>query len=176
MMIFIGGNLYPFFQTEKAHYYCPDAEKISALRNNGAAKTLFRKTKTTDIMIEKGIKGRLEQMVTPEMSAARIGSGLVEVFATPMMIALMERTCNESVVPQLEPGQGTVGTLINVTHSAATPIGMKVWCESELIEVDRRRLVFRVRAFDSRGPIGEGLHERFIIDTKRFMQKAMGQV
>ena len=77
-------------------------------------------------MLSPGIKGRLEQTVTPDMSAARVGSGLVDVFATPMMVALLERTCNESVVPHLDPGQGTVGTLINVSHTAATPIGMRV--------------------------------------------------
>ncbi len=122
-------------------------------------------------MVETGIKGRLEQMVTPEMSAARVGSGLVDVFATPMMIALVERTCNESVLPCLEEGQGTVGTLVNVTHTAATPMGMHVWCESELVEVDRRRLVFKVKAFDECGVIGEGVHERFIIDMAKFTAK-----
>ena len=127
-------------------------------------------------MLQPGIKGHKEQVVTPAMSAARVGSGLVDVFATPMLVALVEQTCYESVLPHLDQGQGTVGTLVSISHTSATPIGRRVWCESELIEVDRRRLVFRVRAFDSRGPIGEGLHERFIIDTKRFMQKAMGQV
>ncbi len=122
-------------------------------------------------MIDKGIKGRREQTVTPEMSAARIGSGLVEVFATPMMVALIEQTCLESVLPQLEEGQGTVGTLVNVSHVSATPVGMRVWCESELVEVDRRRLVFKVKAYDECGLIGEGTHERFIIDNAKFMEK-----
>ena len=122
-------------------------------------------------MIDKGIKGRREQTVTPEMSAARIGSGLVEVFATPMMVALIEQTCLESVLPQLEEGQGTVGTLVNVSHVSATPVGMRVWCESELVEVDRRRLVFKVKAYDECGLIGEGTHERFIIDNTKFMEK-----
>lgn len=123
-------------------------------------------------MIEKGIKGHLEQTVTDELCADRIGSGLVKVFATPMMIALIERTCNESVTPLLDPGQGTVGTHIDVSHCAATPVGMRVWCDSELTEVDRRRLVFSVRAYDQCGLIGEGTHERFIIDSDRFQQKA----
>ena len=113
----------------------------------------------------------MEETVTPEMSAARVGSGLVDVFATPMMIALVEKTCNESVLPFLDEGQGTVGTLVNVAHTAATPIGMRVWCESELVEVDRRRLVFKVKAFDECGAIGEGSHERFIIDTAKFIEK-----
>ena len=127
-------------------------------------------------MIEKGIKGRREQTVTPEMSAARVGSGLVEVFATPMMISLIEQTCNESVLPYLDEGQGTVGTLVNEAHTSATPIGMRVWCESELVEVDRRRLVFKVKTFDECGPIGEGTHERFIIDTAKFFDKVKGKV
>lgn len=126
-------------------------------------------------MIQPGIKGRREQTVSPEMSAARIGSGLVEVFATPMMVALIEQTCLESVLPKLEEGQGTVGTLVNVTHVSATPVGMRVWCESELVEVDRRRLVFKVKAYDECGLIGEGTHERFIIDTAKFFEKVLNK-
>ncbi len=122
-------------------------------------------------MIETGTKGRREQTVTPEMSAARVGSGLVEVFATPMMIAMIEQTCNDSVLPHLEAEQGTVGTLVNVSHVSATPVGRRVWFESELVEVDRRRLVFKVKAYDESGLIGEGMHERFIIDTAKFMEK-----
>ena len=119
-------------------------------------------------MITTGIKGRLEQTVTDQLTAAHIGSGLVKVFATPMMIALMEQTCAESVAPLLPEGQSTVGTHINVSHCSATPIGMEVWCDSELIEVDRRRLLFSVKAYDSCGLIGEGQHERFIIDNAKF--------
>ena len=122
-------------------------------------------------MIDTGIKGHKEQVVTPEMSAARVGSGLVDVFATPMMVALIEQTCYESVLPHLDEGQGTVGTLVNVSHLSATPIGKRVWCESELTEVDRRRLVFSVKAYDEAGLIGEGTHERFVIDTAKFMEK-----
>lgn len=126
-------------------------------------------------MITIGTKGHIEQMVSDELCADRIGSGLVKVFATPMMIALMEQTCNESVVPMLEEGQGTVGTHIDVSHCAATPVGMRVWCDSELVEVDRRRLVFKVAAYDERGLIGEGRHERFVIDTKKFQDKVNGK-
>ena len=122
-------------------------------------------------MITIGLKGHLEQVVTDEVTADRIGSGLVKVFATPMMIALIEQTCNDSVTPLLEPGQGTVGTHVDVSHCAATPVGMKVWCDSELMEVDRRRLVFAVKAYDECGLIGEGRHERFIIDSAKFQAK-----
>lgn len=122
-------------------------------------------------MIYKGIKGHYEQIVTPEMSAARVGSGLVDVFATPMLVALVEQTCYESVLSRLDEGQGTVGTLVSISHTSATPIGKRVWCDSELVEVDRRRLVFSVKAYDEAGPIGEGTHERFVIDTAKFMDK-----
>ena len=122
-------------------------------------------------MIETGIKGHREQIVTPEMSAARVGSGLVDVFATPMLVALVEQTCYESVLPHLDEGQGTVGTLVNVSHVSATPIGMRVWCDSELTDVDRRRLVFTIKAYDDAGLIGEGTHERFVIDTANFIDK-----
>lgn len=125
--------------------------------------------------METGIKGIQEIIVTEELTAAHIGSGLVKVFATPMMIALMEKTCASSVEPFLEAGQGTVGTHVNVSHSAATPVGMKVHCESELVEVDRRRLTFRVTASDERGIIGEGTHERFIIDSAKFQAKVDGK-
>lgn len=129
------------------------------------------KMQTFFCMIETGIKGHREQIVTPEMSAARVGSGLVDVFATPMLVALVEQTCYESVLPHLEEGQGTVGTLVNISHLSATPIGKRVWCDSELTEVDRRRLVFYVKAYDECGLIGEGTHERFVIDTAKFMEK-----
>lgn len=127
-------------------------------------------------MIEIGIKGHIEEMVTPEMTAAQIHSGLVQVFATPMLVALMEQTCNESITPFLEKGQGTVGTHINISHSAATPVGMRVWCDSELVEVDRRRLVFTLKAYDECGLIGEGQHERFIIDSAKFQTKVDAKV
>lgn len=121
--------------------------------------------------METGIKGRQELMVTPELSAKHIGSGSVMVFATPMMVALMEKTCRLSVSGYLDKGFETVGTMLNVSHCAATPVGMEVWCESELIEIDRRRLVFKVACYDKAGLIGEGTHERFIIDEAKFQAK-----
>jgi len=126
-------------------------------------------------MIKTGIKNRLETVSTRENSAESLGSGNVPVFATISMIGLMEKTCLESVLPFLELGQDTVGTHVNVSHSKATPVGMKVWCESELVEIDRRRLVFRVAAYDEMGLIGEGSHERFIIDKERFVSKTYAQ-
>lgn len=121
--------------------------------------------------MEIGIIGKEEIVVNKDVTAAAIGSGMVEVFATPMMIALMENTCAKSVASHLQADESTVGTHVNVSHCAATPIGMKVYCESELIEIDRRKLTFKVTAYDERGMIGEGLHERFIIDSKKFQEK-----
>ena len=123
-------------------------------------------------MLEPGLKGRQETVVTEDLLARHIGSGLVKVYATAMMIALIEKAAVYSVEPYLEEGQGTVGTHVNVSHCSATPLGMKVWAETELIEIDRRKLVFKVAAYDERGLIGEGLHERFIIDNERFQAKA----
>jgi predicted thioesterase len=123
-------------------------------------------------MITTGIKGHLQRIVTPELTAAHVGSGLANVFATPMMVALIEETCCQSVAPFLQEGKSTVGTLVNVAHTAPTPVGMQVWCDSTLVEVDRRRLVFEVKAYDQHGLIGHGQHERFIINFEQFQAKA----
>lgn len=126
--------------------------------------------------LNTGITGRQETLVTEENSAKAVGSGTLLVFATPAMIALVEETCWKSVAPFLGAGEGTVGTKLDVAHISATPLKMKVWCESELTEVDRRRLVFRVNVYDEKGKIGEGTHERFVIDTEKFMAKAQSKL
>ena len=122
--------------------------------------------------MEAGITGKQTITVTEEKPAQAMGSGTLPVFATPAMIALMENTASKSVEAKLDEGAGTVGTLINVKHVAATPVGMDVTCETKLVEVDRKRLVFEVKAYDAAGVIGEGTHERFIIDNERFLAKA----
>ena len=122
-------------------------------------------------MLEAGIKGRKEDIVTQENSARAIGSGLLDVYATPSMIALMEGCCHESVEEFLDEGCGSVGISLNVKHVAATPIGMKVYCESELVKADGRFLTFNVRAFDEKGLIGEGVHERCIINNEKFLKR-----
>ncbi len=113
----------------------------------------------------------LEKKVEEKDSAKSYGSGLVDVFATPAMIAFMEQTCLKLAQLGIPPEEGTVGTLVNVTHAKATPIGMTVWCVATLKEIDKRRLVFEVIARDQEGEIGRGLHERFIINTEKFMAK-----
>lgn len=118
-----------------------------------------------------GIKGFKEIAVTKKLTAISVGSGDLEVYATPAMIALMEGTASESVKAELEEGQGSVGTSIAIKHLAATPVGMRVRCESELVEIDGRRLVFKIEAFDEKDKIGEGTHERFIISNEKFQNK-----
>ena len=122
-----------------------------------------------------GMKGRAETVVTPENTAAAVGSGLVPVFATPYMVALMENAAVNAVQPVMEENQGTVGTVLNITHDAATPIGMKVWAEAEVTGVEGRKITLSVRAFDECGPIGGGTHERFVITVDRFLAKAQAK-
>lgn len=123
-------------------------------------------------MLKAGIKGTQEVLVTEANTAKTMGSGTLDVFATPAMIALMELTAWKSVVPYLEEGNGTVGSYLDIHHNAPTPVGMTVTCESELIQVDGRKLTFRLTARDAAGVVGEGTHERFIVDNARFSQKA----
>lgn len=122
------------------------------------------------MMLKTGHQGSHEFVVTKEMLAKRIGSGRVGVFATVMMIAGMEACAVESVQPFLEEGCTTVGTRVDVTHEAATPLGMRVRFTSELIEISEngRQLSFRVAAFDEGGLIGQGRHERVIVNAQKF--------
>ncbi len=121
--------------------------------------------------IKPGLIRVEEKTVKKENTAAAYGSGLVEVFATPAMIAFMEHTAMHCVKELLPEGFSTVGTHVNVSHSKATPVGMKVSCKAKLIEVDGRKLVFEVSAKDEEGEIGSGTHSRFIIDEQKFMAK-----
>ena len=123
-------------------------------------------------MLETGIKGTKTVTVNEANTAKTMGSGTLDVFATPALIALMEETCWRSVADRLEDGCGTVGTLLEIRHTAPTPIGMDVTCESELVEVDGRRLVFTVQAHDAKGLVGEGRHKRFVIQNEKFQAKA----
>ena len=118
-----------------------------------------------------GLKGRAETVVNESNTAQAACSGALPVFGTPFMCALMEEAAWKSIAPHLEAGQSTVGTRLNVSHDSATPVGMKVWAESEVTEMDGKRLVLTVAAFDERGPIGRGTHERFIVTDERFLAK-----
>ncbi len=121
--------------------------------------------------METGIKGKQECIVSYQQTAEYISSGLLPVFATPCMIQLMESTARQSVEPYLTEGQSTVGTSVNIRHLASTFVGCTVTCESELVEIDRRRLVFSVKVYDSKELLGEGTHERFIIDNEKFLAR-----
>ncbi len=118
-----------------------------------------------------GLKGRAETRVNEHNTAQAACSGALPVFGTPFLCALMEEAAWTSIAPHLEPGQSTVGTKLDISHDSATPMGMKVWAESELVEVDGKRLVLKVSAYDEKGPIGQGSHERFIVTDERFLAK-----
>ena len=121
--------------------------------------------------LKTGIKSVRETTVTQELCANAWGSGGLQVYATPAMIALMENTAWGGVEPYMEEGKTTVGTRLDVSHLSASPVGAHISCEAELTEIDGRRLVFRVTASDDSGLIGEGTHERFIINTEKFMAR-----
>ena len=121
--------------------------------------------------ITVGLKGRAETVVSDSNTAQAACSGALPVFGTPFMCALMEEAAWKSIAPHLEPGQSTVGTKLDITHDSATPVGMKVWAESEVIQVDGRRIVLKLAAYDRKGLIGQGTHERFIVTDQRFLAK-----
>ncbi len=126
-------------------------------------------------MLKVGILGKAQTIVSHTTSAVSMGSGSLEVFSTPSMIALMENAASNSVKTHLEPGKTTVGVSMDAKHVSATPLGMMVNCESELVEVDGKRLVFKITAFDRCGIIGTATHERMIVDIGKFMEKAYGK-
>jgi len=123
-------------------------------------------------MLQIGIKGEASEQVVEANCAAAMGSGELQVYATPAMVALMEQAAWKSVANELEPGQGTVGISMNIRHISATPLHQTVTAKSELTQIDRRKLVFSVEAYDESGKIGEGVHERFVVDNASFQEKA----
>ncbi|MBN1681759.1 MAG: thioesterase family protein [Anaerolineae bacterium] len=121
--------------------------------------------------IQPGLMGEASVMVTDDLTAAALGSGNVAVYSTPAMIALLEAAAIDALHSHLDKGQTSVGTSLNVKHLSATPVGMIVKAIATLKEVDGRRLVFDVSASDEVDVIGEGIHERFIVDRERFEQR-----
>ena len=119
-----------------------------------------------------GMKGRAEAAVNEQNTAVSAGSGTLPVFATPWMCALMEKAAWTAVAPALAEGESTVGTKLNISHLSATPVGLKVWAECQVTAVDGKRIEFHVAAYDEKGLIGEGTHERFIVTNERFLSKA----
>lgn len=118
-----------------------------------------------------GMKIRVEEIVTEQNTAICAGSGTLPVFATPFMCALMEKAAWMAIAPALNEGDSSVGTKLNISHLSATPVGLKVWAESEVTAVDGKRIEFKVTAGDEKGLIGEGTHERFIVTDERFLAK-----
>ena len=121
--------------------------------------------------MEIGAKFKVTIKVEEKDTAASYGSGTLAVLATPRMIALMEESAYKCIDKYLEEGQSSVGTYLDVKHLAATPVGMEVYAESEVTEVDGRKVVFSVKAYDEKGLIGEGKHERFIVFSEKFVAK-----
>ena len=119
----------------------------------------------------KGLHNSVTLVVEHKDTAAVYGSGALEVFATPAIIALMEKTCLESVADKIGEGNTTVGIAVNIKHLKASPVGSTIRCDAEITEVDRRRLVFEVKCFEGETLVGEGIHERFVVDSEKFMSK-----
>jgi predicted thioesterase len=118
-----------------------------------------------------GMKIRVEEVVTEQNTAICAGSGTLPVFATPFMCALMEKAAWMAIAPALNEGDSSVGTKLSISHVSATPVGLKVWAESEVTAVDGKRIEFTVTAGDEKGLIGSGTHERFIVTDQRFLLK-----
>lgn len=125
-----------------------------------------------DRQLSVGIQGEAKLKVDESNTAIAYGSGTVSVLATPALIALLENAAQNSVAPYLEEGNTTVGTMVNIKHLAATPVGLNVVATSRLTELDGRRLVFEVEARDDVEVVASGLHERFIIKVDSFMKRA----
>lgn len=123
--------------------------------------------------LQSGIKNEKSIVVTDELTASKVGSGLLPVYATPSMIALMENTCADCVQPYMQDGDGTVGTSVDIKHVSATPVGKTVRCECTLTEINGKKLVFEVNAYDDKGLIGTGTHKRAIINNEAFMARLL---
>lgn len=125
--------------------------------------------------MKEGLKAGLSHEITlkvqPEMTAQKVYEKTPDVFATIWLVGFIERTCCELIEPYLDDGESSVGTKVNISHLAPTPIGLNVRVKAVLKEIDRRRLIFDVEAYDDREKIGEGTHERFVIDKVKFMNK-----
>ncbi len=125
--------------------------------------------------LQPGMQHETTRLVEDQYTAFHVGSGTLKVLSTPSMIGFMERAAMEMIQAYLPAGQTTVGTLVNVRHLAATPSGQTVRVLAEVTEVDRRRITLHVEVWDAQEKVGEGEHERFIIDTERFLQRVQAK-
>jgi predicted thioesterase len=121
--------------------------------------------------LKEGLTGATEILVGTRDTAPHIGSGKIKVLATPVMVSLMEEAALNAVEGLLPAGHQTVGIRLDITHTAATPVGMRVTARAELVKVEGRRLTFKVSARDEKDVIGEGMHERIIVNVARFDER-----
>lgn len=121
--------------------------------------------------ISVGLTGEHKCTVTPEIAVDFLGHAGARVLGTPFMIMLIEMTARNSMFPLLDPGYDSVGTEVCVRHLAATPLGMEVTFKTEVIEVNDRKVKFKVEAWDAKEPIADGTHERFIVNVERFAKR-----
>ena len=168
-------------ETEAAAAFLPAGQAAEAFyqqRRAGRKASVRSGKRKEKIIMEIGIKGHRELMVTEDLLACRIGSGSVKVFATPVMVAEIETAAVDSIAKFLPEGKTTVGTLVNVQHVAATPAGMKVRVETELtgISENGKILTFHVEAYDGKGLIGVGTHERAIVTKEHFEARALAKL
>lgn len=126
--------------------------------------------------IKLGVRGIAEVRVDSSNTAKRVGSGSLEVFATPMMVALMEAAAVNAVAGYLEDGETSVGTKIDVSHISASPVGANITANAEVTGVDGREVTFNVSASDDSGLIGEGIHKRFVVNSEKFQSKADSKI
>ena len=127
-------------------------------------------------MITVGMSAESSLVVEQEDTAAAWGSGTLPVLATPRMVLMIESTAMKCVAPEIGEGDTTVGTLVDVSHVSASPVGSEVRCRVEVVEVDRARIRFKVSVTDSKGDVGTGFHERFKVHTDKFMAKAASKL
>ncbi len=121
--------------------------------------------------LKPGLTGRTELVVGEEHTAPRVGSGKVHVLATPVMINLFEAAALAAIEQLLPPGYQSLGTILNVRHIAATPVGMKVFAEAKVLEVKNRTVHFALQAKDEKELIGDGTHERVVVNVAKFDQR-----
>ena len=126
--------------------------------------------------IEVGMKGEVTTLAEREDTALEVGSGSLLVYATPCMVALMEGAACEAIADALDENETTVGTELNIRHTAATPVGLEVRAEATVAAVDGKAITFEVRAFDEAGEIGSGTHKRFVVNSQRFLDKTYAKL
>ena len=126
--------------------------------------------------ITVGMRAKAEMTVTDDFTAVAAGSGSLRVFGTPYMAALMEKAAVKALEPAMDEGSTSVGTRLEISHTAATPVGMKVWAEATVTSVDGRSVGFEVTAWDEKGKIGSGNHTRFVVNGARFTEKTYSKL